>query len=860
MLRRLATFLFSKGYISSGLKFINDNDSLGVGSKNLIFTGTGANRIFKGIARRVGILGSKTLENVGDGYGGLGRPSDTTAIGSVFRVLGAIFYIGAGRLYYNGADAGDSATSTLKLKKFTDGVLGTDYDVGLAQPSAPTIEAITPPTGFTGRNNGTVSVKLARVRSATGARSIASETSNVVTCINQSVLIKDIPAVDDNGQDYWEVDVTMNGFGGVGNHYYLKEIKESDIATTTATATITATSVATEVTLPNGTFTTAKVGWKAVGTAQWKYITCAVGTVGAGNAKTVVTAAGLTGSPLTLTFAVSAGASATDVATALYDKLTAETGTGKVMSLFDVYRDGATVYMKKKSGTDTTMNFTLENDTSTNITAVTTASTGTINTWVSAVGGNDSGGSGKQKITFNGAIGIYSGQTDSVTFTNAVSGVTRSYAVEWADGDLAGADLAPIYDYPPPAGRFGGVLGDVVFVDGALGDTGTADSTTGGNAIAISEPARPESFAPDNYIFTNDSPVALLPGSQGLYWRFGKNSLGVIRYIGNKPALTYERLWTGIGIQSQNNCTLGAGGRLYAYTGARGAVRVGPNGEPDTSFAARVAEDMAGWTASNVVLGYDANYQYVFYAHGQTILAYFEPMDAWCAPLDLSATLGNTVIKAMVTYNSEVYIAVGPSSAITSAIATPTENETFEMADSVLTVGDVVRLTTTGALPLGYAANTDYHVVWKNGNQIKLSLTDGGTAIAVEDEVLSGTTTMTVYQCGLYSFDTGSGTEGKFVTQWQASQLSMDVVSRVKVALKADASTVFTLKTYRNGNDTSVMAQNFEVPAGLQIMTPIRPNLRNAKAWKLEGAMTSAGGDARYEAVAVEGDASGIVI
>lgn len=794
MLRRLATFLFSNGYVSSGLKLLNNSDALGAGSKNLIFTGTGANRVFKGLAQRNGVTGSKTLMNVGDGYGGLGSATNGSALGSIFRVLGAIFYIGAGRLYYNGADTSTEATSTLKLKRIVAGALGTEYDAGLGQPSAPTIAAIEPTTGLKGKNDGTVSVKLARVRSATGARSIASETSNTVACKNQSVLIT-FPSASPNGQDYWEVDVSLNGFGGVGNHYFLTEIKESDLVATsiTPTATVvnsTTVKVANTVTFPETTsppqsplpptLSSSNVGYKVQGTYQWKYITVTgtADTTVADGAKSVVT---IGGANTTVTFTVANGDNATAIATKLETALNAN---GAVTGTYTVYRDGATVYLKKNSGTDSTANFTVQNDTCSGITDVTTASTGTISTWIAGVGDADSGGAGYRTLTLDGTIGIKAGQTETITITNATSGVPRSIALEWSDGDLAGADLAPINDYPPPAGMFGGVIGDVVFVDGAFGDnadvvagTATTNSTYVGNAIAISEPARPESFSPDNYIFTNDAPVALLPGSQGLYWRFGKNSLGVIRYIGNQPALSYERLWTGIGIQSQNNCTLGGGGRLYAYTGKQGAIRMGSGGDPDTAFAARVADDMASWTPANVVLGYDANYQFVFYAHGQTILAYFEPMDIWCAPLDVSDVLGNKTIKGMVTYNTEVYIAAG------------------------------------------------------DGSEIKL-----------------------------YSFNTGSGTTAKATTNWQVSPLEADVLSRVKVGLLSDTASTASMDYYTNGMSTSVLTQTFDVRSGLQIPTTLRPNVRNARMWKLEATLASTQGSAGLETIIVEGDSSGITI
>lgn len=928
MLRRLATFFFTRGYISSGPKLTNDNESMGSGSQNLLLTGVGANQVFKGLAQRTGSpnpIGTKLLMNVGDQYGGLGNLANT-AIGSIFRVLGAIFFIGSGRFYYNGADTGATATSTLSLKRVVNGALGTTYGAGLPQPSAPTIAAIAPPSGFVGKNDGTVSVKIAAVRSSTGARSVASLTSNVVQCQNQSVLVT-FPQADLNGQDYWEVDVTLNGYGGVGNHYFLTEVAESTIAGTTvsATATVPATKTITAATnaspieitatahgfntddvvyinavggntaangtwtitkidvdkftlndsagnaaytsggkaryaralsLPNGTLTAANMGWTISG-RQTEYVTCAGTVSGTGNAKTIVTAAGMTGSPKTITFGVTSGDTPVQVATALQTALNGDTA---VTAVFTVHRDEATVYLKKISGTDTTVNFTLDNDTSTGITPVASSTIGTTSSWVTAVGANDSASSGNQLVVLNDSVQLPGGTTDAVTATNATSGVPRSYAFEWRDADLAGADLAPIYDYPPPAGLFGGVLGDVVFVDGALGDTVNTVTNTAntnpllypGNAIAVSEPARPESFSPDKYLFTNDNPVAVIEGSQGWYWRFGRNSLGIIKYIGGSPALSYDRLWTGAGIVNQNNVTLGAGGRLYAYTGARGAVRMGADGTVDSAFAARVADDMASWNPANVVLGYDANYQYVFYGHNQTLLAYFEAADLWCAPLDLSTTLGARNILSMVTYNSEVYIAAGDASTVRSVsgatnatpiVITTSTNHGYITGDSV---------TITG-VEGNTAANGTWTITKVDDNEFSLNGSIGNGAYSAT----TGTVAQTIY---LYSFNTGAGTTGKFVTQWQQSVTESDILSRIRISMRAAAPTTMTLKTYTNGSSTPFSTQTTDVQSGLSVPTTFRPNARNARIWRLEGTVASGGGDAGWENVIVDGESSGITL
>lgn len=553
MLRTLWRQTFEDGYISSRLNSRSGN-YMAAGSENVVMGGDGKPRCFRNFGAISGTpAGSKVMMNVGDDYGGLGAYNET-GVGSIFRVLGAWFFIGAGSLYKNGVDTSADASTTLQIKKVTSGSLGTTYQAGLAQPSAPIIAAVSPPTGFTGKNNGVVSVRIARVRSATGARSNASLSSNVVQATNQSIAIT-FPSADANGQDYWEIDVTLNGQGALGNHYFLQEVPETLIAgTVVANAT---TDADTTIGVPNGTLTSAHIGWQ-------------------------YTSAG-----------------------------------------------------------DTT-------------------------TYVTAVGANDSHSAGKQTITLNAASVLTT--TQSATFTRAIDGTTRTFVVEWKDADIVGSTLAPIRDYPPPAGIFGGVLGDVVFVDGALGDTvdvtqyaidtggSRANTTTTfrGNAIAVSDPAKPESFPPDNYIFTNDPPTALLPGGQGMYWRFAKNSLGVIRYVGRSPAVTYERLWTGVGIQNQHNCVLGAGGRLYAFTGKRGLVRLGMNGEPDSTFVAAVEDDFAGFVPSDVVLGYDANNQFVTVSYAEKTWAFHEPSEKWGAPCGGGSTIDAI---ATVTFNGALYLA-----------------------------------------------------------------------------------------------------------------------------------------------------------------------------------------------------------
>jgi hypothetical protein len=579
MLRTLAKFTFRR-YDGSGYLLEQPHDTMVAGSQNVMISGTGKNFLFRGLSALAGpLLGAQVLFNVASDYAGLGSKAET-GIGSVFRVLGAWFFIGAGTLYKNGVTTSASASTTLQIKKVVSGALGTTYQAGLAKPSAPTVSAITPPTGFSGKNNGVVSVKIARVRAATGARSNASLSSNAVQCTNQSVAVT-FPSADVNGQDYWEVDVTKNGEGAVGNHFFLQEIPESVVAASTPSTVILDSD--TTIRVPNGTLTSTHIGWAyRVGQTEAIIAVVPANITTGGNARCVVTAAGMTGSPKTVTFAVALNDTAAQVAGKARTALAAD---ANVSAFFNVGGETTEIILTAKTiaANDATMNFTLEDVTSDGITDDVT-STDTIaandtQTYITTVGAADSGGAGYQLITLAAASVVTANAV--ATFTRAVSGTLRTYVFEWRDADIVGSDLAPIRDYPPPAGIFGGASGDVVFVDGCLGDTvdvtryardnsiASANTTisTLGNAIAVSDPSRPESFPPDNYVFTGDAPTGLLQGGDGIHWRFSRNSMGAIRYVGGSPAVQYEKMWAGIGIQKQKHCVLGAGGRLYAYTG-----------------------------------------------------------------------------------------------------------------------------------------------------------------------------------------------------------------------------------------------------------------------------------------------------
>lgn len=245
----------------------------------------------------------------------------------------------------------------------------------------------------------------------------------------------------------------------------------------------------------------------------------------------------------------------------------------------------------------------------------------------------------------------------SMDLTRGVEGTARSYVVEWRDGDLVNKPFAPKRDFPPPAALFAGTLEDVMFVDGAYADAVSATSSTvRGTGLAPSEPGRPESFSPDTVIFTNDTPTALLRGD-GHYWRFGRNSTIVIRYLGGEKPLAMELVWEGLGVQYQNQACLGEGGRLYLWPSNRGLLRMNESGLPEGEFAAAISDDLAGCTdPTKRVLGWDGISQVIAVCYEKRVWPFFTALGRWGAPANLLTATGIGNIRSAVTENNQLIL------------------------------------------------------------------------------------------------------------------------------------------------------------------------------------------------------------
>lgn len=218
-------------------------DAMAPGSKNVFITNNNSQQVYRGLTLTG--TGGRTMFNVAGGYASLNDVGATQGVGSVFNFINeSLFAIGSGQVYYNGTALIDltptaanvTATSTLQLApKVGTYTYPEWYTAGFTQPTTPAVRARAAVSPFTGLNTGTYSFKIAAVRTATGARSIASVTSAVVQLTSQTVHLT-FPLPASNGQDRWAIFGTKAGFGGVGVHYLIKEINESDLSTVDSVA------------------------------------------------------------------------------------------------------------------------------------------------------------------------------------------------------------------------------------------------------------------------------------------------------------------------------------------------------------------------------------------------------------------------------------------------------------------------------------------------------------------------------------------------------------------------------------------------------------------------------------------------
>lgn len=235
--QELITARFNRGYRSSGQQSDENAQIMARGSKNVLMTGDFKPNGFKGMQLLSFKQGSRVMMPVGESYGGLGNFAQNGVRGSITRVLAALFFSGAGEVFFDGSSLSATASSILQLKVLSNGVWSATYQAGLTRPSAPTLAIRdTIGGGFAGKlQNGTYSAKNYKIRSATGAHSVASETSNIIVAAETNGIGQTgrftFSAIGSNGADAWGVCVSPRQFGSTGPHFLLREILESELTT-----------------------------------------------------------------------------------------------------------------------------------------------------------------------------------------------------------------------------------------------------------------------------------------------------------------------------------------------------------------------------------------------------------------------------------------------------------------------------------------------------------------------------------------------------------------------------------------------------------------------------------------------------
>lgn len=219
----IAELRFTEGSILSLAQLDPRSEgSFAAGSRNQLLLGIGEPRPWGGFLSKGVGTGSRQMFQVGKTWGGLKDIGGTQGQGSFFEDIGkSRWFIGAGQPNVEGVDMGGiTASTTLQVSIADAGVYSAakTFSAGLPQSSVPTVAIVTSPgAGLVGLISNPISFKIARLRLTTGARSIASRTSAVISPTAKTVRVT-FP-LSASGQDYWRVFATQQGFGGVGLHY-----------------------------------------------------------------------------------------------------------------------------------------------------------------------------------------------------------------------------------------------------------------------------------------------------------------------------------------------------------------------------------------------------------------------------------------------------------------------------------------------------------------------------------------------------------------------------------------------------------------------------------------------------------------
>lgn len=209
--------------------------------------------------------------------------------------------------------------------------------------------------------------------------------------------------------------------------------------------------------------------------------------------------------------------------------------------------------------------------------------------------------------------------------------------LDFSDADLQ-PRLAPIDHNVPPVGVWAFQLESCWSVVACYGDTVTGATVAApGNSISVSKVNRYEAFPADYILGLPSAPTGIAQrASDAFTYVWGGSWLGACSFTGGTPPVSFQVIWANTGFANQHSACIAAGGQLYGFSSKRGPVRIMSDGEPDTQFANKIQKTVEGWTAANVVVGWDSDHTQVVYMHGSDMLCFNTTIEKWSAPCSIS--------------------------------------------------------------------------------------------------------------------------------------------------------------------------------------------------------------------------------
>lgn len=262
-----------------------------------------------------------------------------------------------------------------------------------------------------------------------------------------------------------------------------------------------------------------------------------------------------------------------------------------------------------------------------------------LDTWIISVTADD-------EVELNDAAGT--GITSQAfVITQAVDGIERAVEVSWADTDLIGQPFAPFDGFEPPDGAFAGNLMDTFYIEDLEG------------TIFYSIPNY-FSFPRSRRIFTEDRATVYVDTGYGYHWRIAKQSIAQIFYaVGERPIQAMLKS-KNAGCKYPQNACLGHGGRLLAWTGR--PTMVDSDGQMNAQFHMNVASEFDGWEDQTVdqpvVTAYDPIGLYELWCYGNKILPIHAPTGRWCAPILIDDWVEDATVVGQVIVNERLRLVI----------------------------------------------------------------------------------------------------------------------------------------------------------------------------------------------------------